>query len=309
MLERSLKNRFLTWPNLLLVILLGIQFLPDRVEKDPQSLYVVAVALAAGILGAVAAVRIEKPSLYQLFCDIMTVIYAVLIAWTLFTAKGDVLREALFPGPGRVFQQIMLDWDKILVNIASSLGIIVQGFALGGVTAIPLGLFLGWSLRFSSAAIYISKFLGAIPPVVYIPYGIALLPTFRSVSVFVIFLATFWPVLAGTMSGALGVDGNIIDSAKVMNLGRWRMLRRIILPASLPQIFLGCNQGLSVSFILLTSAEMIGARNGMGYYIKNYSDLGNYTRALAGVIVIGVVITVFVYFINRLQRHLLRWKR
>ncbi len=178
--------------------------------------------------------------------------------------------------------------------------IILQGYLLALVIAIPLGLFLGWSARLGSAATYISKFLGAIPPIVYIPYGIALLPTFRSVSVFVIFLATFWPVLAGTMSGVMNVDKKTIDSAKVLNV--------VILPASLQQIFIGCNQGLTVSFVLLTSAEMIGAQSGLGYYIKNYSDFGDYTRTLVGLIVIGIVIVAISFAFNKIQKYLLRWK-
>ena len=184
----------------------------------------------------------------------------------------------------------------------------MQGYLLALVIAIPLGLFLGWSARLGSAATYISKFFGAIPPIVYIPYGIALLPTFRSVSVFVIFLATFWPVLAGTMSGVMNVDKKTIDSAKVLNVGKFTMLFSVILPASLQQIFIGCNQGLTVSFVLLTSAEMIGAQSGLGYYIKNYSDFGDYTRTLVGLIVIGIVIVAISFAFNKIQKYLLRWK-
>ena len=87
------------------------------------------------------------------------------------------------------------------------------------------------------------------------------------------------------------------------------MLFRVILPASLQQIFLGCNQGLSVSFILLTSAEMIGARDGMGYYVKYYSDFGDYTRAITGLLVIGFVVIGVTFMFNKLQNRLLRWKR
>ena len=75
------------------------------------------------------------------------------------------------------------------------------------------------------------------------------------------------------------------------------------------KIFIGCNQGLSVSFILLTSAEMIGARDGMGYYIKQYSDFGDYTRTIVGLLVIGVVVIVISFLFNKLQRYLLRWKQ
>jgi NitT/TauT family transport system permease protein len=156
--------------------------------------------------------------------------------------------------------------------------------------------------------VYISKFIGAIPPLVYIPYGIALLPTFRSVSVMVIFLASFWPALAGAMSGVLNVDKRIVDTARTLNVGKTTFLFKVMLPAALPEIFIGCNQGLSVSFILLTSAEMIGARSGLGYYVKNFSDLGDYTRIIVGVLVIGIVVTVIVFFFNKLQRRLLRWK-
>ena len=186
--------------------------------------------------------------------------------------------------------QFVEDREKIWINIKSSLGTTLKGFFIAVAAALPLGLFIGWSARIGSAATYITKFFSSIPPIVYIPYGIALLPTFQSVSVFVIFLATFWPVFAGTMSGVLGVDKRIIDSAKVLNVRKPEMLFKIILPASLSQIFLGCNQGLSVSFILLTSAEMIGAKDGMGYYVKYYSDFGDYTRTITGLLVIGFVV-------------------
>ena len=84
---------------------------------------------------------------------------------------------------------------------------------------------------------------------------------------------------------------------------------RVAGDASLQQIFLGCNQGLSVSFILLTSAEMIGARDGMGYYVKYYSDFGDYTRTITGLLVIGFVVIAVTFLFNKLQSHLLRWKR
>ena len=205
----------------------------------------------------------------------------------------------LFPAPGKIIHQFVVDRDKIWTNVKSSLLTIIKGFVLATAVAVPLGLFIGWSARVGSAATYITKFFSSIPPIVYIPYGIALLPTFKSVSVFVIFLATFWPVFAGTMSGVLGVDKKIIDSAKVLNVGKIETLFKV---------FLGCNQGLSVSFILLTSAEMIAAKDGMGYYVKYYSDFGDYTRTITGLLVIGFVVIGVTFLFNKLQNQLLRWK-
>lgn len=305
----SFIKRYLRVANLLFLVLIAVQFLPDRTAKPAESLNVIWFALGLEALVLLVSALIKKPAALTLFLDIVGFVYAFLILWTLASAKFMWLKESLFPPPGRIFSQFIADFPKILVNIRSSLSIIVQGYLLAVVIAIPLGLFLGWSARIGSAATYITKFFSAIPPIVYIPYGIALLPAFRSVSVMVIFLATFWPVLAGTMSGVLNVDKRIIDSAKVLGVNPFTMLFSVILPASLPQIFIGCNQGLTVSFVLLTSAEMIGARDGLGYYVKNYSDFGDYTRTILGIIVIGIVVVAISFLFNKLQQYLLRWKR
>lgn len=305
----TLKQRCFRVTNLLFLILIAVQFLPDKITKDPQTSYILWFTVCVEVLVLIVSAFIKKPQGLSLFLDIVGFLFILLILWTLATAKFNLLKESLFPPPGRVFCQFIEDIDKILINIRSSLGIIVQGYLLAAIIAIPVGLFIGWSVRLGNAATYIAKFLSAIPPIVYIPYGIALLPTFRSVSVFVIFLAAFWPILASTMSGVLNVEKKVIDSAKVLNVNRFTMLFSVILPSALPQIFIGCNQGLTVSFILLTSAEMIGARDGLGYYVKNYSDFGDYTRTIVGILVIGIVVVVISFLFNKLQKYLLRWKR
>ncbi len=308
--EIPIARRFLRVTHLLFLLLIGVQFLPDHAgvtEAHTPWLIWFSVIVEAFTL-AITPLFKKKAGL-NLFLDIIGFIYGFLILWTIFTAKLALLPAALFPPFGKILAQAAEDAPKILINIKSSVGIILQGFVLALVTAVPLGLILGWNARLGSAATYLSKFFSSIPPIVYIPYGIALLPSFRSVSVFVIFLASFWPVFAGTMSGVLHVDSRILDSAKVLNVSKPTMLINVILPASLNQIFLGCNQGLSVSFILLTSAEMIGARDGMGYYVKYYSDFGDYTRTIVGLLVIGIVVIGVTFLVNAFQKYLLRWKK
>ncbi len=303
------KNRFLRVTHLLFIALLLIQLLPDQSTKEVCTSSLVKFVIAVEAVTIAASIIIKKRESLSLLLDIVGFVYVFLALWSLATAKYNYLNDLLFPAPGKVVSQFVEDRDKIWINIKSSLGTTLKGFLIAVAAAVPLGLFIGWSARIGSAATYITKFFSSIPPIVYIPYGIALLPTFQSVSVFVIFLATFWPVFAGTMSGVLGVDKRIIDSAKVLNVKKPEMLFRVILPASLSQIFLGCNQGLSVSFILLTSAEMIGARDGMGYYVKYYSDFGDYTRTITGLLVIGFVVIAVTFLFNKFQNYLLRWKK
>jgi len=306
-------NRLLIVPNGLFIALLLIQLLPSRATRiadRPQGTVVFALILEAILL--TVSFGIKKKQSQQVITDIIGFIFVFLIFWVLVTAKFNLFSDAkgaIFPPPGAVFMKFVDDFNTILANVRYSLALILQGYLLGIAIAIPLGLFLGWHSRVGAAAGYISKFLSSISPIVYIPYAIVLLPTFRSASVFVIVVASFWPALASTMSGVLNVEKRIVDSAKSLGLNRLTMLFRIILPASLPQIFIGCNQGLSVSFILLISAEMIGARSGMGYYVNTYADFGNYTNALAGVFVIGIVVTAITFLFNLLQHYLLKWKQ
>ena len=305
----TIKARFLRITHIFFAILMLIQLLPDKSQKEVCTSSLIVFAIATEAVVIILSFLIKKKESLSLTLDIFGFIYVFMTVWTLATAKFDLLNDLLFPAPGKVIAQFAEDKTVILTNIKSSVGIIIQGFLLAAVAAIPLGLLIGLNARLGNAASYLTKFFSSIPPIVYIPYGIALLPTFRSVSVFVIFLASFWPIFAGTMSGVLNVDKRTVDSAKVLNVKKPAMLTSVILPASLPQIFLSCNQGLSVSFILLTSAEMIGARDGMGYYVKYYSDFGDYTRTITGLIVIGVVVIAVTFLFNRFQQYLLRWRK
>jgi NitT/TauT family transport system permease protein len=297
----------------LFIIFLLIQLLPGHAGRvEDQPLYTIVFAAALEVLLLAASLIIKKDGLRNVFKDIIGFLFICLILWVLATTKLNVIsnaKSAIFPPPGAVLALFVKDFGLTLQNVRDSLALIFRGYLLAMVTAIPLGLILGWNVRIGAAATYISKFISSISPLVYIPYAIVLLPSFRAASAFVIFVASFWPTLAGTMSGVINVEKSIIDSAKTLNVSNVTMLSRIVLPASLPQIFTGCNQGLSVSFILLVSAEMIGARSGIGYYVNTYVNFGNYTSALAGVFVIGIMVSVITFFFNMLQRFLLRWKK
>ena len=306
--ELTVRSRIITASTLLFAVVLATLALPNRAEADPQVVCTAAFAAMVWAVGLVGCITARTRTTRDTFVDVTSVVFVVLAAWEVATAGVNALPAKMFPAPGIVFAQIVADAPKIWQGIVSSLGIVGQGFILGTVAALIVGLLLGYRARSARSTEKVVAFLSAIPPIVYIPYGIALLPTFRASSVMVIFLATFWPVLTGTLAGVTSVDKHILDSARVLNTGTAKTLFRVVLPSSLPLIFNGLNIALCLSFILLTSAEMIGGNVGMGYYVKYYSDFGDYTRILAGIIVIGVVITTISLLLNKLQKHLTRWK-
>ena len=302
-------KKFLNITNFLFLIFLLLQLLPDQYSKDAFGKDVLIFVVLLEIIFLVVSQVIQTGEKLTTIKDIVAIAYLFIIVWQVLTAKTAVLNEILFPPPGAVIQQFFSDIEKISKGIRSSILIILQGYLLAVVGAIPLGLLGGWSKRLGNSFQYVSKFLGSIPPIVYIPYAIALLPTFRDSSVFVIFAASFWPIFSSTMAGVANIERKILDSARALNVGSISMLFQVMLPASLPQIFIGCNQGLGISFILLTSAEMIGGKEGLGFYIKYYSDFGDFTRIVVGIIVLGVVVSVITLLFHQLQKYLLRWRQ
>ena len=104
------------------------------------------------------------------------------------------------------------------------------------------------------------------------------------------------------------IDRRILDTARTMNVSGPTMIFRVLLPYVTPGIFAGLRVSLSTSFLLLTVAEMSGAASGMGYFIKNYSDYANYTNVAAGIILVGIVVTLLNRLLTALERRCVRWR-
>lgn len=89
---------------------------------------------------------------------------------------------------------------------------------------------------------------------------------------------------------------------------KFTMLFQVFLPSSLPSIISGANIGIILSFILLTSAEMIGSTSGLGWYVKYFSDYADYPRVIVGIVFIGIVVSIISLIMNKISGYLLRWK-
>jgi len=309
-MKQKIKQTILNPVNAIFLVAALSLLLPNNTDKDSVfPLYTFVVITALEVLNLIVSAFSKNSDLRRTAAQIISIIISVIGAWTLLTAKFNILPQAMFPSPEIVFHQLLEDSDRLIKDVLYSLSVILQGYIPALILGIVLGLICGWNETLCSPLTYVSAFLKQIPPIVYIPYAIALLPLYSMVSAFIIFAASFWPIFSCTFSGVANVDKQILDSANVLKLSTPSMLMNVILPASLPEIFIGCNQGLAYSFILLTSAEMIGGNSGIGYYIKYYSDFGDFKRIIVGIIVIGIVITIFTFAVNKLQNFLLRWRK
>lgn len=285
----------------LLFLMLVFLILQPSVEgtKSYTAFLIIVIAVEAALL----ANRKKKAAI-----DIGIIVFAALILWEYITAKVGVKDAMLYPAPENVFNIFVTDYEKILEGVGSSLRLMGLAFALALFFGVGLGLIVGLSDRLSSTVMPIVRVISPIPPIIYSPYAVALLPSFRAASIFVITMTIFWSIFMNMVLSVRQIDRKIMDSARILNLNQSSMILHVLLPYSLPGIINSVSVSVSTSFLVLTAAEMIGATSGLGWYIKYNADFANFTKVIAGIFVIGVVVTVLNALISLVKRLLIRWR-
>lgn len=239
--------------------------------------------------------------------NIVSIVYGLLIVWIVATRFG-LSHPVLVPNPENVFNVFVLNRKDLILGLYSSMKILLIGISLAMFLGIFLGLFTGYIQGIRETFLPVTKVISTVPPLVYTPYVVAVMPTFYSASIFVIFSAVFWPTFMSMIARVGSVDKKIIDSARGMNVSTPTMLFKIILPYSLPEVIARLSTSLTSAMLCLTGAEMLGASAGLGYFVKKFSDYADYTRVLAGIIYIAIIVTILNTLVELLQKKVIKWK-
>lgn len=287
-------------PHILFLVLVWLIFQPAVDATEAYTSFLVVTAMIEGIL------LVKRTS--KVATDIGIVVYVLLIIWEVLTAKIGVENPMLYPAPENVFGIFIQDYEKIMEGVFSSLKLMFTAFGLALLFGVGLGLVVGLSDRLSGTIMPIVRVISPIPPIIYSPYAVALLPSFRAASVFVVTMTIFWSIFMNMVFSVREIDKKIMDSAKTLNLKKSTMILQILLPYSLPGIMNSLSVSVSTSFLVLTAAEMIGATAGLGWYIKYHADFANFTKVIFGIIMIGVVVTFLNGLLAAGKKLLIRWR-
>ncbi len=240
--------------------------------------------------------------------DIITLVWFFLLVWEYFTSKSNRAHPVLVPCPENVFDTFRLHWKIMLTNAAYSMELLFIGLFIGLAAAIVLGLFAGWIPRIRDVAYPIANVMAPIPAIVISPYLVAIMPTFRAASATVIVLGVFWPTFLTTINRIGGMEREILDSARMLSPSTWTMIRKVLLPYILPGVVGGLKVSMTTSVMMLNFAELMGATHGLGYYIQNAITYANYTHAVAGILTIGIVVTILSALVTKVQKVAIRWR-
>lgn len=304
-----MKKRLLNLPNLLFLLILACFFLPSRYAQQMRA------GLKTPLVFAIVLFLIEigfhysftNPKKRTSALDITSFVFGFLLLWEVVVSRLNLLPFVFIPAPENVFYIFVSDWKMILLGFVNSMILIILGMILSGASSTILGTLIGWNERLTKAIYPIIKAISTVPALIYTPYIVLIVPTFRLASLCVIFLSNFWGGLMSSINNTAFVEKKIINAAKILNLSTPTILFKVIIPFNMPRLINALPIQLSTALMTLTVAEMLGADSGMGFYVRFALNYANYTKAIAGIIFIGLVVTCLNIGIDALKKKLIKW--
>jgi NitT/TauT family transport system permease protein len=224
-------------------------------------------------------------------------VLSLLVAlWQLLAAGGKGVAD--FPTPGEVLvglkeQMRTMPGDRaplLVKHILASVFRTTWGFLVAGLVGIPLGLAMGWYARMFESLNPVFQILRPISPIAWIPISIMLFGAEDVRSIFLIFIATIFPITVATTVAVQTIPRVYIRAAQNFGLEGWRLFEKVVIPAALPQILTGLRIAIGIAWLVVVAAEMIAVRDGLGYLIHDARNQGmRYDLIVGSMLVIGVI--------------------
>jgi nitrate/nitrite transport system permease protein len=194
--------------------------------------------------------------------------------WTAFLGLMDENAAARVEAAAAAAQGQMYSGPPTFIDqIFTSLKTVALGFVLASAAAVPLGLVAGMSKRFNAAINPLVQVMRPISPLAWLPIvtmvvrrrspaTIPTLPKSFVISAIVVMMCSMWPTLINTAVGTSSIDKDLLNVGRVLKLGWFAKLRRLVLPSTLPYIFTGMRLSLGVGWMVLIAAEMLAQNPG-----------------------------------------------
>ncbi len=244
---------------------------------------------------------------------------ALILFWE-FASRIGWVPAALLPAPSRVLSTLG-SWvfgvgesagdntGRWLNDAYASTYRVLAGFVLATIAATILGIAIGWWKWVEGAIEPTLQVLRPIPPVSWIPLAIIWFGIADKPAIFLVFLASFFPILLNTIHGVKATDRNLIRAADMMGATNWQMLRYVVVPAALPSIFAGLRISIGIAWMLTVTAEMVAVKSGIGYVLWDSYYFLRYDLVMAAMISIGVLGLASDFVVKLIMARILHWQQ
>jgi NitT/TauT family transport system permease protein len=220
----------------------------------------------------------------------VVVLLALLLTWWLISFFNLFPAYAL-PTPAAVVNSFKeeITSGRLFNDMIASLWRVAVGFVLSAGLGIPFGLWLGQHIHARKAFLPMLNFFRFLSPLAWIPFAILWFHIGDKPAIFLIFMATFFPLVIATMSAVATVPAIYFRVAHDYNYKGIEMLTKVTFPAVLPQIITSLRVSYGISWVVIVAAEMVGCQDGLGYGIWEARNGLRLDAAVCYMIVIGLL--------------------
>lgn len=288
--------------------------LPDNLQhpaaEHPYFIWLLGAALVVYLI--FYAVSFFRPSLreklkYKAYFYAGAALFLNIL--NLLTVKFAILPVLYFPSLDRVFGVLFEDSAFLAKCLAYSARLLFIGWFCGAIVGMLTGIAIGFSKTFSYWVQPLVRVLGPIPSTAWIPIVLIAFPSAVSASAFLIALAVWFPTTVLTSSGIAAIPNAYFEVSSTLGAGSFYRIAKVGIPAAMPHMFLGLFNGTCSSFITLVTAEMLGAKYGIGWYINWQKEMMAYANVYAGLIIIAVTFFILITLLFKFRDHVLAWQK
>ena len=232
----------------------------------------------------------------------LTVAAVFVTAWH-FIVRGT--GTDIFPTPGEVVTgTVELARKGVLLKyVVASLFRVSAGYMLAVLVGIPAGLLMGWFVPARLAFNPALQVLRPISPIAWIPVAILWFGVSDVAPIFLIFLASLFPITTAAMAAVQNIQLNYIRAARNFGISGLDLFKKVVFPAALPQILTGLRLALGVAWLVVVAAEMIAVNSGLGYLIIDARNAGKrYDLVVAGMAMIGLIGLGLDWLVRRMEK-------
>jgi len=238
----------------------------------------------------VASTTIRRSNNTLRFVLPLIVVIGLLLLW-FFISYIHLFPAYALPSPGAVlksFREEMLA-GRLINDIVASLWRVAVGFVISATLGIPVGLWLGQHLYARQAFVPMLNFFRFLSPLAWIPFAILWFHIGDKPAIFLIFMATFFPLVLSTMSAVATIPSIYFRVAQDYNYKGIELLAKVTFPAVLPQVITALRVSYGIAWVVIVAAEMVGCQDGLGYGIWEARNGLRLDSAVCYMIVIGVL--------------------
>jgi NitT/TauT family transport system permease protein len=221
-------------------------------------------------------------------------------------ASGSLIAEAFAPGPSLEALYHQIREGVLLYHAGVSLRRVLIGLGLAAGVGMPLGLAIGYFASLERITVLLFQFLRTVSPLSWMPIAVIALGIGDRAVIFLIAIASVWPILLNTASGVRHLNRSWLWLARSVGASTTHILIHVAIPAIGPQLFTGLRMAVGIAWVVLVPAEMLGVSSGLGYYLLDTRDRLSYSELMAAILGIGVVGLLLDVGIRSLEA---RWRR